>query len=100
MSRARAWIAGDCPVAVCRELTKRFEEIVRGTAAELAARFAEPPKGEIVLVLGEADAAVDEDAAAQAVAELVRAGLARRQAADVIARLTGASRNALFQRSL
>src|SRR5579859_2480249 len=39
-------------VAVCRELTKRFEEIARGTASELAARFAEPPKGEITLVVG------------------------------------------------
>ena len=39
-------------VAVCRELTKRFEEVVRGTAGELAERFAEPPKGEITLVVG------------------------------------------------
>jgi len=98
--RSLAAVLPERQVAVCRELTKHFEEIVRGTAEELAARFAEPPKGEIVLVLGEADAAVDEDAAAQAVAELVRAGLARRQAADMIAKLTGASRNALFQRSL
>ena len=37
----------------CRELTKAHEEIVRGTAAELAARYADgPPKGEIVLVIG------------------------------------------------
>src|ERR687888_364320 len=34
------------PVAVCRELTKVFEEVVRGTASEPATRFAEPPKGE------------------------------------------------------
>src|SRR4051794_32533352 len=39
-------------VAVCRELTKRFEEVVRGTAAEVAERFAVPPKGEVTLVLG------------------------------------------------
>ena len=38
-------------VVVCRELTKQFEEVVRGTAAELAERFATPPKGEITLVL-------------------------------------------------
>jgi 16S rRNA (cytidine1402-2'-O)-methyltransferase len=86
--------------AVCRELTKRFEEIARGTPVELAAHFAEPPKGEIVLVLGAAEAVVDEAAGAEAVAELVRAGLARRQAAELVARLTGASRNALFRRSL
>jgi 16S rRNA (cytidine1402-2'-O)-methyltransferase len=87
-------------VAVCRELTKRFEEVVRGTAEELAARFAEPPKGEIVLVLGGAEVVVDEAAGAEAVAELVGAGMGRRQAADLVARLTGASRNALFERSL
>ena len=42
--------------AVCRELTKAFEEVARGTGEELAARFAEPPKGEIVLVLGASEA--------------------------------------------
>ena len=40
------------PVAVCRELTKVHEEVVRGTAQELAARYAsEPPRGEVALVL-------------------------------------------------
>src|SRR5262249_55652489 len=43
----------DRPVAVCRELTKQFEEVVRGPAGEVAARFREPPRGEITLVLGE-----------------------------------------------
>ena len=41
-------------VVVCRELTKQFEEIIRGRAAELAERFSSPPKGEITLVLGPA----------------------------------------------
>ncbi len=86
--------------AVCRELTKAFEEVARGTAEELAARFAEPPKGEIVLVLGASEAVVDEAAAVEAVVELVGAGVPRRQAAAVVARLTGASRNALFEGSL
>jgi 16S rRNA (cytidine1402-2'-O)-methyltransferase len=36
--------------AVCRELTKRFEEIVRGSLEELAARFAAAPRGEVTLV--------------------------------------------------
>src|SRR5262249_52934856 len=40
------------PVAVCRELTKQFEEIVRGSPSAVAARFSEPPKGEITIVLG------------------------------------------------
>lgn len=42
----------DRPMAVARELTKRFEEVVRGTVAEVADRFrAQPPRGELVLVI-------------------------------------------------
>jgi len=87
-------------VAVCRELTKRFEEVVRGSAEEVAARFAEPPKGEITLVLGPGSREGDSAVAVEAVAELVAAGLPRRRAADVVARLTGASRNELYRRTL
>ena len=88
------------PVAVCRELTKKFEEVVRGSAEDVAARLAQPPKGEITLVLGPASAREDTEAAVDAVAELVAAGVARRQAADVVARLTGAARNELYRRTL
>jgi 16S rRNA (cytidine1402-2'-O)-methyltransferase len=88
-------------VAVCRELTKRFEEVVRGTAAEVGAQASEPPKGEVTLVLGEIEPEVgDEEDAREAVAELVEAGVGRRQAADVVARLTGLSRNRLYRASL
>jgi 16S rRNA (cytidine1402-2'-O)-methyltransferase len=95
------------PVAVCRELTKRFEEVARGTPVELAARFSEPPKGEITLVLG-ASRPEDEQADAGealvlplgAVVELVAAGVPRRQAADVVARLARVSRNTLYSESL
>jgi 16S rRNA (cytidine1402-2'-O)-methyltransferase len=87
-------------VAVCRELTKKFEEVVRGTAADVAARFAEPPKGEITLVLGPGGLEADVGEAIEAVGELVSAGLARRQAADIVSRLTGASRNELYRRTL
>src|SRR5436190_10587072 len=88
--------------AVCRELTKRFEEIVRGTAAELAERFGAPPKGEITLVLGPG-AARDEGAeerALAAVAELVAAGVPRRRAAEIVSRLAGIPRNRLYKQSL
>jgi 16S rRNA (cytidine1402-2'-O)-methyltransferase len=91
------------PAAVCRELTKRFEEVVRGTLGELAERFAEPPKGEITLVLGpdagDRRAEVADESLA-AVAELVAAGITRRQAVDLVARLAGESRNALYRGSL
>jgi 16S rRNA (cytidine1402-2'-O)-methyltransferase len=99
--RSLAATDAERPVAVCRELTKRFEEIVRGTAAELAERFAEPPKGEITLVVGPAGAReIDESAALAAVAELVEAGLPRKRAAELVARLTGAARNRLYRGSL
>jgi len=90
-------------LAVCRELTKRFEEVVRGSAAELAARFAAPPKGEIALVLGPSAGrgdAADAEAALEAVAELVHAGVARRQAAAIVSRLVGMPRNRLYKASL
>jgi 16S rRNA (cytidine1402-2'-O)-methyltransferase len=87
-------------VAVCRELTKKFEEVVRGTASDVATRFAEPPKGEITLVLGPGSPGGDVGEAVEAVAELVSAGVPRRQAADVVSRLTGAARNELYRRTL
>ena len=89
------------PVAVCRELTKQFEEVVRGSAVDVAARFRDPPRGEITLVLGASVLeAPDEEEGAGVVRELVSAGVPRRQAADLVARLTGASRNALYRGSL
>ena len=99
--RSLADVQPDRRVAVCRELTKQFEEVVRGPASVVAARFREPPKGEITLVLGagEAPAGRDEEAVV-AVAELVAAGVARKQAADLVARLTGTRRNMLYRRTL
>jgi 16S rRNA (cytidine1402-2'-O)-methyltransferase len=89
------------PAAICRELTKRFEEVARGTLGHLATRLPEPVKGEVTLVLGgAAPTGVDEAAAVAAVAELVAAGTPRRQAAEVVARLAGVSRNRLYRGSL
>ena len=102
-----ASLAGDFPrrrIAVCRELTKRFEEIVRGTAGEVADRFREAPKGEVTLVLAPVESAEDaEDGIAdalEAVGELTAAGFPRRRAAELVARLTGVPRNRLYRGSL
>ena len=88
-------------VAVCRELTKAHEEIVRGTAAELAARYADgPPRGEVVLVLAPAEplsAESVEPAALDALRRLVDAGARPRKAAGIVAELTGGSANALYR---
>jgi 16S rRNA (cytidine1402-2'-O)-methyltransferase len=88
------------PAAVCRELTKVHEEVVRGTAAELAARYAgQAPRGEVVLVVGGAPAPTGEstDEALDAVRRLVEAGAKPRAAATVVAQLTGGSANALYR---
>jgi 16S rRNA (cytidine1402-2'-O)-methyltransferase len=87
------------PVAVCRELTKLHEEVVRGDAATLAARYAdEPPKGEVVLVIGAAPARSGADPEAVAAVErLIEAGARARPAASVVADLTGASANDLYR---
>jgi 16S rRNA (cytidine1402-2'-O)-methyltransferase len=90
----------DRPAAVCRELTKRFEEVVRGTAGELAERFREPPRGEVTLVLGAAATRADERPAREAVAELLAEGVSRRKAAELVSRLSGVPRNRLYRDSL
>jgi 16S rRNA (cytidine1402-2'-O)-methyltransferase len=91
-------------VAVCRELTKRFEEVVRGPARVVAERFAGPPKGEITLVLGPAtdggERSGGDGEALAAVRELAAAGVPRRQAAEIVSGLTGVSRNRLYKTSL
>ena len=99
--RSLAAVQPERRVAVCRELTKRFEEVITGSAAELAERVSEAPKGEITLVLGPgAGVDPDESAAVAAVAELTAEGLPRGRAAEIVARLTGVPRNRLYRDSL
>jgi 16S rRNA (cytidine1402-2'-O)-methyltransferase len=97
---ALAEVDPERPVAVCRELTKLHEEVVRGTAASLAARYAdEAPRGEVVLVIGAAAGAeADVGPALAALRRLIDdAGARPRPAAAVVAELTGTSANALYR---
>jgi 16S rRNA (cytidine1402-2'-O)-methyltransferase len=89
-------------LAVCRELTKLHEEVRRGTAAELAEYYAaNPPRGEVVLVVGAAAGAGSHDPAGRADAlaalrALVDAGARGRPAAKVVSKLTGVAANELY----
>jgi 16S rRNA (cytidine1402-2'-O)-methyltransferase len=90
------------PAAVCRELTKVHEEVVRGTATELAERFAaRSAKGEVVLVVGPSSRrSRSEDgtpAGLDALVRLVEAGARARPAAAVVAELTGEGANRLYR---
>jgi 16S rRNA (cytidine1402-2'-O)-methyltransferase len=95
-----AELDGSRELALCRELTKAHEEIVRGSAAELADRYADaPPRGEVVLVLGprSSSAGEVEPDGLDALRRLVDAGAHPRKAATVVAELTGGSANALYR---
>ena len=89
----------DRQAAVCRELTKLHEEVVRGSAGQLAERYAGgEPRGEIVLVLGPAsEREVGLDMPLGALGRLIEAGAKPRVAAGVVAELTGTSANALYR---
>lgn len=95
---AIAAVDPDREVAVARELTKLHEEIVRGSASELAARYAQAqPKGEVTLVVAGAARETDDTAAIEAVERLVAAGARLKDAAAVVAELTGTRTNALYR---
>lgn len=92
---------GNRSAAVVREISKRFEETVAGTLAELAARYADaPPKGEIVIVVGpppepaQADPADIDAALAEAMTRLSPS----RAAAEVAERL-GLRRRDVYERA-
>jgi 16S rRNA (cytidine1402-2'-O)-methyltransferase len=98
---ALAALAPDRPAAVCRELTKLHEEVARGTLGELARRFREDVKGEIVLVLAPARTTgaqgPDLAFAVDALRRLVQSGARPRAAASVVGALTGTRPNDLYR---
>lgn len=95
-----AWLAARDPsrtAAVCRELTKRFEEVVPAPVAELAERFGGEVRGEVTLVLWPAARAEPDDGALRAtVRVLLEAGLSAARAADAAAALGAGRRNAAY----
>ena len=103
-----ATCGGDRPAAVCRELTKLHEQVVRATLAELADAVrggAIPARGEIVIVIGPSTAtALSRDERRVALADgraqvdsLVAGGLNRSEAARRVAAATGLTRRTLYR---
>jgi 16S rRNA (cytidine1402-2'-O)-methyltransferase len=95
---------GPRQAAVARELTKRFEEVRRGTLEELAAFYAEAgaPRGEVVIVIGPAERRSDEPGPEE-LDELLKEALATHPpaaAAATVAAATGRPRRELYRRAL
>lgn len=91
----------DREIAVARELTKVFEEVIGGHAAELIDHYASrPPKGEIVLLVGRSGVpnSTDDDIDSLLRAELVHEKPSR--AAANVARMTGGDRSILYTRAM
>lgn len=95
-------ILGPRDAAVCRELTKKFEQTRRGPLDRLAALYAEegPPKGEVVIVVGPPGAeVVTEDDLDTALARAM-ADNSLKDAAAIVAEATGLPRKQVYARAL
>ncbi|MGB1027966.1 MAG: 16S rRNA (cytidine(1402)-2'-O)-methyltransferase, partial [Rhodospirillaceae bacterium] len=104
---AMAPIFGNRDAAVCRELTKLFEETVRGSLPDLAAKYGSEaaPKGEAVILIGPPLSPEEGGVEAgpgweEQLAEALDQGLTVRDAADLVAAQTGRPRRPIYQRAL
>lgn len=96
---------GDRQIAVCRELTKKFEEIQRGSATELLKALPEKIKGEIVLVFEpgprrKPEETIDRARLAKAIDLMLAAGLSARQASELTSLLAGVQKNSAYRMAL
>jgi len=96
-----AAILGDRPAAVCRELTKHFEEIRRETLPSLAAHYAQTaPRGEITLVIGPATQAPASDEILTDTLAGALAQMSLKDAVDAVTAATGLPRKQVYAKAL
>lgn len=89
-------------MAACREMTKKFEEVRRGTAAEVRSYFErQEPRGEFTLVVDGAQVKRWTESKLQAaLEEYLQSGMSRGKAAKELAKLSGWPRNRIYELSL
>ncbi len=96
-----AAVFGDRPAAVCRELTKHFEEVRRGGLGDLAAHYvALQARGEITVVIGPATAEPVTEAALDAALKAAMPGMSLKDAVDAVTAATGLPRRQVYARAL
>ena len=88
LGELREALGDERPAALCRELTKRFEEVRRGTLRSIAEGLDADPKGEIVLLVGRSEGG---GADARDVEAMLRAALAEGSVKDAVRDVTEAS---------
>ncbi len=86
--------------AVCRELTKKFEEVRRGGLAELAASYDDAPKGEIVVLIDRAGDEARDEGDIETALETALQTMSVRDAAESVARAFGAHKRGVYQLAL
>lgn len=98
---ARDVLGGDRPAALCRELTKKFEEVLRGSLQDLTEIVAQnPPRGEIVVLIGqEKERNVNPDVINSSLISALR-GYSLRDAVDLVAADLGVPRRRVYQMAL
>ena len=99
LAELTAAFGADRRAAVCRELTKTHEEVIRGTLADLTAQLADGALGEVTLVVAGAPAAhvaATPAQAAAAVAGRERGGQQRKEAIAAVARELGLPRREVY----
>jgi len=96
-------LGGERSVAVCRELTKRFEEVWRGTVSGARAYFsANEPRGELTLVVdgSEVEEQWPQERVREALLERIAGGMSHSRAAREVARLAGWPRRRVYEMGL
>lgn len=94
-------MGGERKAAVCRELTKKFEEVRRGTLAELAEEIAGVKlKGEIVVLIDRAAPGVTSQEDMEAALEQALTNMSVRDAAESVAKAFGAHKRTVYQLAL
>ncbi|MBY6002564.1 16S rRNA (cytidine(1402)-2'-O)-methyltransferase [Salipiger bermudensis] len=101
LADAAAALGPDRPAAVCRELTKRFEECREGSLSELAEHYAEAtPKGEIVVLIGKSDSEDVSDSDLDRSLTEALLTMSVRDAADAVSGMYGVKRRPVYQRAM